>query len=328
MPPRMPQQMPRQMQEGLPDFRALFDRPVIILAAPRSGSTLLFETLSECADAWTIGGESHAVIESLPALNPGSGMISSNRLTAQHAAGGVADMMRRRFARMLRDRDGREFFRNQQLGPLRFLEKTPKNSLRLPFLDAIFPDALYIFLFRDVRANLSSMMEAWRSTRWKTYPRLAGWNGPPWSLLLPPDGDPVEPQVRQQVISPQTARAVRRMLAMVTQPGGTALKAQVPGYSVAGKTGTSRKWLKHEKRYATDRHRGWFVGMAPADKPRIVVAVMIDEPRAGKYFGGDVAAPVFSQVVQQTLRSMGVQPDLDVKTQIVARDDEPVRENY
>lgn len=150
----------------------------------------------------------------------------------------------------------------------------------------------------------------------------------PLSLVLPPDGDPVEPQVRQQVISPQTARAVRRMLAMVTQHGGTALKAQVPGYSVAGKTGTSRKWLKHEKRYATDRHRGWFVGMAPADKPRIVVAVMIDEPRAGKYFGGDVAAPVFSQVVQQTLRSMGVQPDLDVKTQIVARDDEPVRENY
>ena len=150
----------------------------------------------------------------------------------------------------------------------------------------------------------------------------------PLSLVLPPDGDPVEPQVRQQVVSPQTARAVRKMLAMVTQSGGTALKAQVPGYSVAGKTGTSRKWLKHEKRYATDRHRGWFVGMAPADKPRIVVAVMIDEPRAGKYFGGDVAAPVFSQVVQQTLRSMGVQPDLDVKTQIVARDDEPVRESY
>jgi len=149
----------------------------------------------------------------------------------------------------------------------------------------------------------------------------------PLSLVLPPDGDPVEPQVRQQVVSPQTARAVRKMLAMVTQPGGTALKAQVPGYSVAGKTGTSRKWLKHEKRYATDRHRGWFVGMAPADKPRIVVAVMIDEPRAGKYFGGDVAAPVFSQVVQQTLRSMGVTPDLDVKTQIVAHD-ETVRESY
>ncbi|WP_341890579.1 penicillin-binding protein 2 [Variovorax sp. YR752] len=150
----------------------------------------------------------------------------------------------------------------------------------------------------------------------------------PLSLVLPPDGDPVEPQVRQQVVSPQTARAVRKMLAMVTQPGGTALKAQVPGYSVAGKTGTSRKWLDKEKRYAQDRHRGWFVGMAPADKPRIVVAVMIDEPKAGKFFGGDVAAPVFSQVVQQTLRSMSVQPDLDVKSQIVARDVPAVAESY
>jgi len=150
----------------------------------------------------------------------------------------------------------------------------------------------------------------------------------PLSLVLPEDGKPIEPQVRQQVVSPQTAKAVRKMLAMVTQPGGTALKAQVPGYSVAGKTGTSRKWLKHEKRYAQDRHRGWFVGMAPADKPRIVVAVMIDEPRAGKYFGGDVAAPVFSQVVQQTLRSMGVAPDLDVKSQIVAHDLPSVQESY
>jgi hypothetical protein len=87
---------------------------------------------------------------------------------------------------LLRDRDGREFFRLRHHSRLRFLEKTPKNALRLPFLNQIFPDALYIFLFRDVRANLSSMMEAWISSRWKTYPRLPGWQGPPWSLLLPP----------------------------------------------------------------------------------------------------------------------------------------------
>ncbi len=150
----------------------------------------------------------------------------------------------------------------------------------------------------------------------------------PISLVLPTDGKPAAPPAAQQLVTPQTAKAVRKMLAMVTQPGGTALKAQVPGYSVAGKTGTSRKWLKHEKRYAHDRHRGWFVGMAPADKPRIVVAVMIDEPRAGKYFGGDVAAPVFSQVVQQTLRSMAVPPDLDVKSQITANDVPSVQESF
>ncbi|MGH8847796.1 MAG: penicillin-binding transpeptidase domain-containing protein, partial [Polaromonas sp.] len=76
------------------------------------------------------------------------------------------------------------------------------------------------------------------------------------------------------------------------------------------------------KGYGTDKdrkYRGWFVGMAPIDKPRVIVAVMIDEPGAGKYFGGDVAAPVFSEVVQQTLRMMGVQPDINVKPQIVTQ---------
>ncbi len=197
----------------LPDFNRLFDRPVIILAAPRSGSTLLFETLAECVDVWTIGGESHQVIESLPALNPGSGMIASNRLTAEHATERIVGLMRRRFARLLRDRDGREFFNHQQLGPLRFLEKTPKNALRVPFLNSIFPDALFIFLFRDVRANLSSMMEAWRSANWKTYPRLKDWHGPPWSLLLPPGWSAMNGKTIAEICAFQWQSANRTILA-------------------------------------------------------------------------------------------------------------------
>src|SRR4030095_15294854 len=96
---------------------------------------------------------------------------------------------------------------------------------------------------------------------------------------------------------------------------GTAPKAQTIGYSVGGKTGTAYK--QEGRGYAERKYRSWFVGLAPIDKPRIVVAVMVDEPSAGKYFGGDVAAPVFSEVVQQTLRMMGVQPDMNVKPQIV-----------
>ena len=119
-----------------------------------------------------------------------------------------------------------------------------------------------------------------------------------------------------QVLSPKTARAVREMLHMVTQEGGTAPKAQAMGYSVGGKTGTAYK--QEGKGYAQKKYRAWFVGMAPAMNPRIVVAVMVDEPSNGKYFGGDVAAPVFSNVVQQTLRTMGVPPDLEVRPQIVA----------
>jgi cell division protein FtsI (penicillin-binding protein 3) len=127
------------------------------------------------------------------------------------------------------------------------------------------------------------------------------------------------PAVGVQVLSARTAGDVRKMLQMAAGPGGTGPKAQTMGYSVGGKSGTAYKQVG--KGYGSDKdrkYRGWFVGMAPIDRPRIIVAVMIDEPTAGKYFGGDVAAPVFSEVVQQTLRMMGVQPDMAVKPQIVA----------
>jgi cell division protein FtsI (penicillin-binding protein 3) len=120
-----------------------------------------------------------------------------------------------------------------------------------------------------------------------------------------------------RVFSPQNAAAMRNMLHMVTIQGGTAPKAQTMGYSVGGKTGTAHK--VEGKGYASKKYRGFFVGIAPIDNPRIVVAVMVDEPTNGAYFGGDVAAPVFSQTVQQTLRMMGVQPDMAVKPQVVTQ---------
>jgi cell division protein FtsI (penicillin-binding protein 3) len=120
-----------------------------------------------------------------------------------------------------------------------------------------------------------------------------------------------------RVISPENAKAMRKMLQMAAGPGGTAQKAQTMGYSVGGKTGTAHK--QEGKGYAGKKYRGFFVGMAPIEAPRIIVAVMIDEPSNGRYFGGDVAAPVFSQTVQQTLRLMGVQPDISVKPQVVTK---------
>ena len=120
-----------------------------------------------------------------------------------------------------------------------------------------------------------------------------------------------------RVYSSHNAAAIRNMLHMVTIQGGTAPKAQTMGYSVGGKTGTAHK--VEGKGYASKKYRGFFVGIAPIDNPRIVVAVMVDEPTNGAYFGGDVAAPVFSQTVQQTLRMMGVQPDMAVKPQVVTK---------
>jgi len=126
-----------------------------------------------------------------------------------------------------------------------------------------------------------------------------------------------EPAVGVKVFSANNARAVRRMLQMAAAPGGTGQLAQTVGYSVGGKSGTAHKQVG--KGYASNKYRAWFTGMAPIDSPRIVVGVMIDEPSDGKYFGGIVAAPVFSEVVQQTLRMMGVQPDVSVKPQIITQ---------
>ena len=102
---------------------------------------------------------------------------------------------------------------------------------------------------------------------------------------------------------------------MPAGPGGTGPKAQTLGYSVGGKSGTAHKQVG--KAYATNKYRSWFVGLAPISNPRIIVAVMVDEPSNGKWYGGDVAAPVFSDLVQQTLRMMNVAPDLAVKPQVI-----------
>jgi cell division protein FtsI (penicillin-binding protein 3) len=131
------------------------------------------------------------------------------------------------------------------------------------------------------------------------------------------------PATGVRVFSEKNALAVRKMLELATGPGGTAPKAQTMGYSVGGKTGTAHK--QEGKGYATNKYRSWFVGIAPIEQPRIVVAVMIDEPSNGVYYGGLVAAPVFSETVQQTLRILGVQPDMNVKPQIVT---EVVEESF
>jgi cell division protein FtsI (penicillin-binding protein 3) len=97
------------------------------------------------------------------------------------------------------------------------------------------------------------------------------------------------------------------MLETVVQPGGTALRAQVMGYRVAGKTGTAHKLEGHV--YAEDRYVSSFVGMAPASDPRLLIAVVIDEPSDGQYYGGVVAAPVFSAVMSEALRMLSISPD-------------------
>lgn len=124
-----------------------------------------------------------------------------------------------------------------------------------------------------------------------------------------------------QVISPATAQAVRNMLEMAALPGGTAPRAQVPGYRVAGKTGTAHKI--EGRGYSSNKYVSSFVGFAPVSGPRLVVAVMIDEPTAGQHYGGTVAAPVFSQVMAGALRLLAVTPDAPVNNVLLPPPDAP-----
>ncbi len=161
---------------------AMLENPLFIVAAPRSGSTLLFETLAKSDCICTVGGEAHWLVENIPELRPGEANVSSNRLTAEHVTETSRDFIVSQIVERLVDNKGN---RIDAGGPRVFLEKTPKNALRIPFFDRIFPGARFVFLWRDPRQNISSIMEAWRSGRFVTYKQLAGFTGP-WSLLLPP----------------------------------------------------------------------------------------------------------------------------------------------
>lgn len=116
-----------------------------------------------------------------------------------------------------------------------------------------------------------------------------------------------QPVQGTQIISPQTAHIMRNMLEMAASPGGSGVRAQTIGYSVGGKSGTARKQVG--KGYATNRYNSFFVGLAPISAPRIIVAVMLEEPSVGGYYGGAVAAPIFSAITDNTLRILNVLPD-------------------
>jgi len=181
--------------------------PVFIVCPPRTGSTLLFETLSRAKGVHTIGGESHEAFERIAALHPSSHGWSSNALSAADATDDVVHQLSDTFVARARDRDNRPPF---GLTPLRLLEKTPKNALRVPFLAAAYPDARFIYLHRNPLPTVSSMLHAWRSGRFVTYPQLPGWYGPKWSLLLTPGwrdliGLPLEEVAARQWATTHTA---------------------------------------------------------------------------------------------------------------------------
>ena len=184
------------------------ERPIIIVSPPRSGSSLLFETMARSPQLYTIGGESHGIIEGIRGLHPRARDWDSNRLPSAAATPEVAAKLRAEFASRLRDADGAP----PSAPSVRLLEKTPKNALRVPFLAEAFRDATFVYLYRDPRETVSSMLDAWRSGKFVTYPDLPGWDGPKWSLLLTPGWRELKGKSLAEIVTTQWATTTTALL--------------------------------------------------------------------------------------------------------------------
>lgn len=168
----------------------VFERPVFIVSVPRSGGSLLFECLASASSFWSIKGEGQDPLEQIEGIHPAARGWHSDRLSAEQATSERAGAVRTKFCSHLSDRSGQKIANiPESIRPrsLRMLGANPNGSLRLSFLNSIFPDALFIVLLRDPWENVSSIIEGWRSGRFVTYPELPTWEGMPWSFALPPD---------------------------------------------------------------------------------------------------------------------------------------------
>jgi hypothetical protein len=170
-----------------------FDNPTFIVSAPRSGSTLLFELMSSAFTFHTIGNESHSIYGQFPSLRKENNQFDSGRLTEAHAQPELCHEFKSLFIKNLIDHKGVLAHKNQLLtrrNSIAFLEKTPRNSLNIPFLLKVFPKAKFIYLHRQANENISSLIEAWnfaqKTGHFVTFTDLPDWPLKHWCFLLPP----------------------------------------------------------------------------------------------------------------------------------------------
>lgn len=174
------------------DVSKLLQEPTIILSAPRSGSTLLFEQMKKLEHFWTIGGESHSIFRAFPKLRAENIQLDSMALNETHADEETCNLFRRCFLYLLKNHKGLPYLslaQSERPPTINLLEKTPRNALNIAFLLRVFPDAKFIYLHRDPRQSVSSLIEAWTTgldvRRFITFEDLPDWPLPAWCFILP-----------------------------------------------------------------------------------------------------------------------------------------------
>lgn len=268
--------------------------PVIIVSPPRSGSTALFDALARNPALGTVGGESEGVIEGVPGLHPAARGYASHALGSRDAeawggpvrAGFLADLL---------DARGRHRPENggSRAAPVRLLEKTPENSLRLPFLLRLFPDATVIHLHREARDTVASMVRAWAHPGFVNIPDLPGWPRRAWHLLLPPGWRAWAGEDLTRIAARQWAAAVEATL------DARALHPAVPWVDVdyaelRGAPAQTLRWLEA------------VLGLPATAQGRDLPlsATTISPPRSGKWRHTPGFDPSALGAVQETLRRL------------------------
>jgi uncharacterized protein (TIGR03032 family) len=193
------------------DSKTLITRPIFVAAPPRSGAAAVVRALARAPGVVLSGGDNGSVLDDLPELHPSQRSWDSNRLTVADAKPEVVTRVHESIHPGdlnggKRDPDG------GQPQTVRPLDGTPKNALRIPFLSAVFPDATFVYVYRDPRESLVEIVGDWERGVMVTYPDLPGWPGPPWSYLLVPGWRGLSGRPLPEVVAEQWATTTRTLL--------------------------------------------------------------------------------------------------------------------
>ena len=187
-------------------------RPIFIVAPPQSGTTYLYYALERAPGIRTIDAEQRKLIDLAVELDPALRDYDSNRRTADDAPAETVERLRAQLLESLSKSDAEDPPTPADDRPPRLLDATPRHALRVPFLAAVFPDASFVYVYRDPRHTLPGMLAAWESESFVTYPNLPGWQGPPWSMLLIPGWRELADKPLAEIVGEQWLTTTRTLL--------------------------------------------------------------------------------------------------------------------